>query len=179
MPNYRRALVPGATFFFTVNLLNRRSDLLVRRMDLLREAFHAELRRRPFRIDALVVLPDHLHAIWTLPPGDSAFPERWRAIKTRFTRGLPEKETRASILLRPGEKGVWQRRYWEHMIRDAQDYQQHLEICWFNPVKHGLVDQARDWPLSSFHRDVEQGLVPADWSGRADLDPPLRSGRFG
>ncbi len=175
MSNYRRAAVPGAVCFFTVALADRRSRVLVEHVDALRAAFVATAREHPMRVDAMVVLPDHLHAVWRLPEGDADFPLRWRKLKSRFTRAvgcrvgdLPTTWRRSESKVRKGERGLWQRRYWEHMIRDAEDWRRHVEYCWFNPVKHGLVDAVRDWPLSSFHRDVRRGLVPEDWGGAAD-----------
>jgi putative transposase len=165
MPNYRRAFVPGGCWFFTVNLLERRRTLLVDRIDLLRESVAETRRKYPFEIDAFVVLPDHLHAIWTLPPGDADFSTRWRLIKTRFAKALPKLERLSDVRTERRERGIWQRRFWEHMIRNESDYARHVEYCYINPVKHGLVSRVRDWPHSSFHRDVERGIFPLDWAG--------------
>lgn len=118
---YRRAQVPGATYFFTVNLLNRRSDLLVRQTDLLRETVRATRSRHPFHIDDWVVLPDHMHCVWTLPDGDADFALRWKVIKFAFARRLPKTEILTTTQRSRGERGIWQRRYWEHLIRDEQD----------------------------------------------------------
>lgn len=178
MSNYRRAAVPGATYFFTVALADRRSRVLVEHADHLRAAFVATVREHPVEVDAMVVLPDHLHAVWRLPEGDADFPLRWRKLKARFTRavgaaggvgGSPTLRAwpRSASKVRKGERGLWQRRYWEHMIRDAEDWRRHVEYCWFNPVRHGLVGAVRDWALSSFHRDVRRGLVPEEWAGSA------------
>jgi putative transposase len=173
MSNYRRAAVPGAVYFFTVALADRRSRALVEHADALRAAFVATAREHPVRVDAMVVLPDHLHAVWRLPEGDADFPLRWRKLKARFTRAVGGEWRRSESKVRKGERGLWQRRYWEHMIRDADDWRRHVEYCWINPVKHGLVGTVRDWPLSSFHRDVRRGLVPEDWAG------DVIEGRFG
>ena len=167
MSNYRPAAVPGATYFFTVALEDRRSRVLVEHADALRAAFVATAREHPVRVDAMVVLPD-LHAVWRLPEGDADFPLRWRKLKSRFTRAVGGEWRRSESKVRKGERGLWQRRYWEHMIRDAEDWRRHVEYCWFNPVKHGLVGAVRDWPLSSFHRDLRRGLVPEDWAGGPD-----------
>jgi putative transposase len=105
MPDYRRNRVPGGTFFFTVNLLDRRSDLLVTQIGILRVAVRRMRTRTPFRIDAWVVLPDHMHCLWTLPPGDADFPGRWRAIKTGFVKGLPAGEPRSPVMTRRRERG--------------------------------------------------------------------------
>ncbi len=160
---YRRNRIPGATYFFTVTLSDRQSDLLTRHIDCLREAFRFIRRRRPFVIDAMVVLPDHLHALWTLPPGDSDYPGRWRALKSRFTRGLAGK----GISIERNDKGeyrLWQRRYWEHTIRDERDLRVHVDYIHYNPVKHGWVKRPMDWPHSSLHRFVRAGWVSADWA---------------
>jgi putative transposase len=165
MPDYRRNLVPGGTFFFTVNLLDRQTDLLVTHVGALRDAVRATRARAPFEIDAWVVLPDHMHCIWTLPPGDADFPSRWRAIKTAFSKALPAAEERSPVMRRRGERGIWQRRYWEHTIRDARDYAVHMDYTHFNPVKHGYVRHPADWPYSSFRRCVAAGLYPVGWLG--------------
>jgi putative transposase len=125
-------------------------------------------RRFPFHIDAMVVLPDHIHAVWTLPDEDSDFALRWRLIKSHFSKtirpiGVPSLSRR-----KRGEREVWQRRFWEHAIRDENDLHRHIEYCYINPVKHGHVRRVGDWPFSSFHRDVAAGLVPLDWGGEWD-----------
>jgi putative transposase len=174
MPNYRRAFIPGGCWFFTVNLQDRRSRLLTDHIGALREATRKTKRRLPFDIDAWVVLPDHMHAIWTLPPGDSDFPIRWRLIKSHFSKSLPKIEWRSRVRNARGERGIWQRRYWEHLIRDEKDYGRHIDYCYFNPVKHGLVGRVEDWPYSTFHRDMKTGYIPTDWSGEG-----LYRGNFG
>jgi putative transposase len=170
MPDYRRNRIPGATYFFTVTLRDRRSGLLVARIDALREAARGVRRQLPFRIDAWVVLPDHMHCLWTLPEGDSDFPERWRRIKAAFSKSLPDTKPRTAAMLRKGERGIWQRGYWEHTIRDDRDYAAHIDYIHFNPVKHGLAERPGDWPFSSFARCVAEGLYPADWLG-GDAEP--------
>jgi len=162
MPNYRRRFQPGGCWFFTVNLRDRRMSLLTDNIDLLREAIAQTKRRLPFRIDAFVVLPDHLHAIWTLPPDDADFSTRWRLIKTRFAKALPKNET-DQMRLRRGERGIWQRRFWEHLVRDENDFARCLEYCAINPVKHRFVRRVVDWPYSSFHRDVRRGIFSENW----------------
>ena len=164
MPNYRRAFVPGGCWFFTVNLFDRRSRLLVERIDTLRDAVQATRKRHPFQIDAMVVLPDHIHAIWTLPPGDADFALRWRQIKQRFSKSMPKGERSTQGRDARGERGIWQRRYWEHLIRDERDYNHHVDYCWINPVKHGLVSKVEDWPFSSFHRDSRVADQPPDFA---------------
>jgi len=167
MPNYRRAFIPGGTWFFTVNLWDRRSRLLVDRIDAFRDATQRTLSRYPFHIDAFVVLPDHIHAVWTLPPDDTDFSLRWRLIKQHFARSIPKGERLSNVRQARGERGIWQRRFWEHLIRDDDDYRRHVEYCYINPVKHRLTSRVCDWPFSSFHRDVEAGIFPEDWAGNS------------
>jgi putative transposase len=169
MSNYRRARVPGATYFFTVNLHDRSSDLLVREIDLLRDTVRATKSRHPFHIDAWVVLPEHMHCLWTLPEGDVDFARRWKVIKFGFTRRLPRQEPLTVTQRKRGERGIWQRRYWEHLIRDEQDYQRHYDYIHLNPLKHGYVQHLVDWPYSSFHRAVAMGLYSRDWCDSAQL----------
>jgi putative transposase len=165
MPDYRRNRIPGATYFFTVNLRHRRSDLLITHIDALRDAIRQVRARAFFRIDAWVVLPEHLHCLWTLAAGDSDFPSRWRDIKTAFSKGVPATERRSAVMINRGERGIWQRRYWEHTIRDDHDYAAHMDYIHFNPVKHRLVEKPADWQYSSFRRCVTGGLYLADWLG--------------
>lgn len=165
MPNYRRPFVPGSRIFFTVALAHRGSRMLVDHVDLLRGVVRETRVERPFAINAWVVLPDHMHCVWTLPEGDADYPTRWRLIKTRFSRQMPVGPLRRSHILR-GERGIWQRRYWEHHIRDQADFTEHVRYCWANPVKHGLVRRPEDWPYSSLHRDIVKG----------DYDPRLLAG---
>jgi len=178
MTNYRRSNVAGASYFFTVNLADRSSALLVEQIALLRAAFKYAQARHPFAIDAIAVLPDHLHAIWILPAGDGDFAMRWRLIKTTFSRGLPHGEPRSASREARGERGIWQRRYWEHLIRDDEDFARHADYIHINPVKHGHVKQAAEWPHSSFHRYVRAGILPLDWAGCAteEMDCGERNG---
>ena len=125
MPDYRRYRVPGGTYFFTINLLERRSDLLIRHIEALREAVRRTRAERSFHIDGWVVLPDHLHCVLTLPPGDDDFSNRIKAIKIRFVRAVEPNERRSSVRIARGERGIWQRRFWEHAIRDEGDYARH------------------------------------------------------
>jgi len=162
---YRRNYVAGGTFFFTVTLRDRRSDLLVRHVDLLRGAFSVVKKRRPFRIDAMVVLPDHLHAIWTLPEGDSDYFGRWRAIKSGFVVALA-REGICVARNAQGEAEVWQRRFWEHTLRDERDLNHHIDYIHYNPVRHGHARSPADWPYSTIHRFIQGGLIPADWGAR-------------
>ncbi|MDR3520553.1 MAG: transposase [Acidocella sp.] len=164
MTDYRRNRVPGGTYFFTVNLYDRHSGLLTRNIDILREAVRKVRTRAPFHIDAWAVLPDHLHCLWTLPEDDTNFSARWQAIKTAFSKQIPQGEFRSASRSGKGERGIWQRRFWEHTIRDDRDYAAHFDYIHFNPVKHGLVANAVEWPYSSFHRAVTLGLYPPDWA---------------
>ena len=179
MPDYRRNRVPGGTYFFTVNLLERKSDLLTRHIDLLRDAIKQTRRSRPFHIDAWVVLPDHMHCIWTLPDGDHNYSARWKAIKIRFAKEVPKTEYRSQVRVRKGERGIWQRRFWEHTIRDEEDYEAHMNYVHINPVKHGYVNIVRDWPFSTFHRYVELGVYPEDWSSEPALGLDASEPRYG
>jgi putative transposase len=167
MTSYRRNIVLGGTYFFTVNLADRASRLLTDNIDVLRDAFRYTRHRHPFAIDAIVVLPDHLHAIWTMPEGDGDFAVRWALIKARFSRTLPRTEAASASRLRRRERSVWQRRYWEHTIRDEDDFAQHVDYIHFNPVKHGYTDNIADWPYSSFHRMLHLGVYPEDWAGNS------------
>ncbi len=160
MSNYRRMRVPGGTYFFTVNLLERRRQLLVERIGDLRASFRAA---RAFDVLAIVVLPDHLHCLWRLRPGDADNANRWAQIKSGFSRRLPVDERRSATRTARRERGIWQRRYWEHLIRDDNDLRRHIEYIHFNPVKHGHAQRAVDWPHSSFRCWVERGDYPADW----------------
>lgn len=208
MPHYLRPHVTGGCVFFTVALATRGSRLLVDEVGLLREAVRLTKRERPFGIDAWVVLPDHLHCVWTLPARDGDFSTRWGAIKARFTRSLrvsgrvgfhptdAQGGTRGAVGYNPtlpsasklakGEAGIWQRRFWEHHIRDEADFAAHLRYCWINPVKHGLVERAADWPFSSIHRDIRDGRVEQDgrmWrqkvssESRLGFHPTVATGR--
>ncbi|GAB3331978.1 REP-associated tyrosine transposase [Marilutibacter aestuarii] len=166
MPKYRRAWHPGGTWFFTVNLLERRgNDLLVREIQLLRRVVEEVRDRHPFRIHAWAVLPDHLHCVIELPQGDADFATRWRLIKGSFSKGVPKTERRSAVRCKRGERGIWQRRYWEHLIRDDADYRAHMDYVHINPVKHRLVTRVIDWPHSTFHRCVAAGMYPVDWGG--------------
>jgi putative transposase len=180
MPNYRRAFVPGGCYFFTVNLLDRNSRLLVEHIDHLRDAVRVTRRNYPFEIDAMVVLPDHIHAVWTLPEGDANFPARWRSIRIRFSKAIPKGERLDAVRKAQGARGIWQRRYWEHVIRDERDLNNHIDYCWFNPVKHGHVARVEDWPYSSFHRDNRGAPGVEDFNkALAEHAQNSRSGAFG
>jgi putative transposase len=164
MPNYRRANANGGVFFFTVALADRSSNLLTKEIDRLRAVYRAVQLRRPFETIAICVLPDHIHALWKLPESDPDFAARWSLIKSGFSRGV-DAQPRSRSKISKREKGIWQRRYWEHMIRDEADLERHIDYIHYNPVKHGHVGRVADWPHSSFHRFVEKGLLVADWGG--------------
>lgn len=149
MPNYRRIKTPGGTFFFTVNLHDRRKHMLVEHIDILRSAFRIAMDRMPFRIIAIAVLPEHLHCIWQLPEGDSNNAQRWAIIKSAFSRGLPCTEQCSKVRANRRERGIWQRRFWERVIINDADLKAHINYIDNNPVKHGWVNSALDWPYSS------------------------------
>jgi putative transposase len=175
MSRYRRIKADGGVFFFTVTLADRSSDLLVRHIDRLRRIYASVQSCHPFETVAICILPDHLHAVWAMPLGDTDYPLRWSTIKAGFSRGLMETAPRSASKVAKRERGLWQRRYWEHTIRDDADFERHVDYIHFNPVKHGYVKKVSDWPYSSFHRYVTRGLLATDWGGDAgDLD-----GRFG
>ncbi len=164
MVNYRRSQTKGASYFFTVNLKNRKANHLINYIEPLRESFRNIKQQQPFKIEAIVILPDHLHTIWTLPANDANYPARWKAIKSKLTRLL----IKEGIKLNKNNKGeydLWQRRYWEHQIRDNLDLQRHIDYIHYNPVKHGYVSEVKDWPHSSFHRYVENEFLDSDWAG--------------
>lgn len=164
MVQYRRNLVAGGTYFFTVTLADRRSNLLIQHVDVLRESLKKVQQHHPFEIVAWVVLPDHIHAVWTLPNDDRDYSGRWRAIKSHFVRTV--KKLGVPITMRAdGSAILWQRRFWEHTIRNDDDLRRCVDYCYINPVKHGLVKAVVDWPYSSFHRDVKRGIYPSDWAG--------------
>ena len=162
---YRRNYQAGGTYFFTVNLLERNKSLLVDHIDLLRESVRWVKRHKPFHIDAWVVLPDHLHAVLPLPEEDFDYSGRWREIKKRFSKGLPKREYLSEARMNKNERGIWQRRFWEHTIRDEQDYWHHVNYVLFNPLKHGLVKRVSCWPYSSFHKAVAAGIYSRNWCG--------------
>ncbi len=169
---YRRARTKGGTYFFTV-VTFKRSKILTQpeNVKLLREAFKYVMENHPFKIDAFVLLPDHLHCMWTLPEGDRDFSKRWRLVKSYFTRRCDEKykHTPYEPRKRKKEQAVWQRRFWEHLIRDDEDYLKHVEYIHYNPVKHGLVKAPKDWEYSSFHRYVRDGKYDQDWGAGRDM----------
>jgi putative transposase len=176
---YRRAKVPGATYFFTVVTYQRQRLFDAPEVvELLRESFRVVKQRHPFTIEAMVVLPDHLHCIWTLPQEDADFSMRWRLIKSEFSRRCPEvyKRQRSASRVQKREQVVWQRRFWEHQIRDERDFARHVDYVHYNPVSHGLVKAPRDWEYSSFHRYVRDGCYPVDWGANEQIEFPPNIG---
>ncbi|TMJ48030.1 MAG: transposase [Alphaproteobacteria bacterium] len=164
MSQNRRAKAQGSVFFFTVVLADRSSLLLADQIDRLRQVYRSVQNGRPFETIAICILPDHIHAVWALPEDDADFSTRWSLIKSGFSRGLDAQKRSASKIMKR-EKGIWQRRYWEHAIRDEADLERHIDYIHFNPVKHGHVTRVVDWPHSSFHRFVQRGELAIDWGG--------------
>jgi len=161
MSEYRRLYRQQGWYFFTVVTYNREKiliqpDNLIR----LRQSFRHVMAKYPFIMDAVVLLPDHIHCIWRLPPDDDDFSTRWKLIKRFFSTGMN------APLTGRAEKKVWQRRFWEHLLRNEKDCQVHMDYIHYNPVKHGYVQSPYDWPSGSFRRAVKQGLYPADWGAK-------------
>ncbi|HMD89333.1 MAG TPA: transposase [Anaerolineaceae bacterium] len=173
MPEYRRSLLQGGTFFFTVVTCHRQPILVSpEARSILHMALDKVNLRFPFVIDAICLLPGHIHCIWTLPEGDTNYAIRWGEIKKRFTKAYlnqigPGEQPNASRLKR-GEATIWQRRFWEHTLRDLDDYHRHLDYIHYNPLKHGLVSSVADWRWSSFHRYVKLGYYAGDWGSAFD-----------
>ncbi|QKT05108.1 transposase [Ectothiorhodospiraceae bacterium 2226] len=165
----RRDRVAGGTYFITLNLADRSADTLVRHFDVLREVMDKVKERHPFSLVAMVVLPEHLHAIWRLPAGDADYPRRWSLIKAGFSRRLERDERIRDSRAAKRERGIWQRRYWEHQIRDEADLARHVDYVHFNPVKHGWVRRPGDWPHSTLHGYIARRMVPSDW-GAGEVD---------
>lgn len=182
MPDYRRADVPGGTYFFTVNTYGRQTVLIEKNIrQALRQGIERARRSLPFQIDAWVLLPDHLHCLWTLPPEDNNFSARWAIIKRHVSKCCSKRvdATLSQSRQRRKETNFWQRRFWEHLIRDEADYRRHVDYVHWNPVKHGYVTTVADWPHSTFHRYVKQGVYPPDWCGAGvDFDRSKYGERF-
>ncbi len=181
MPNYRRANTPGACYFFTVVTFRRRNILTDNDCRVwLHNAVLNTRKNHPFTVDAWVLLPDHLHCIWTLPADDNNFSMRWNGIKRRFTtlakHRLHKPEWLNASRRRHRDGTIWQRRFWEHQIRDDNDYQRHVDYIHYNPVKHGLVNKVIDWPHSTFHRYVKQGIYPTHWGDAASFNDKMKFG---
>lgn len=176
---YRRADIKGASYFFTVNLANRKSSALMDNINALRESIRTVKIRHPFKIDAMVIMPDHLHAIFTLPEGDNDYAKRWSLIKSGFSRQIPKIENISPSRASKGERGIWQRRYWEHCIRDDNDYEAHVNYIHYNPVKHGYVQHAVDWPYSSIHQYIKNGYINREWAGDKKIDAAITTVGWG
>ncbi len=181
MSRYRRSKTTGSTYFFTLVSYRRQTILCEQPVrDALREAITNVRQKRPLTIDAWVLLPDHFHCIWTLPEGDADFSTRWALIKRKVSltcnQYYKRKEWISPSKQKHRESTLWQRRYWEHQIRDESDYQQHMDYIHWNPVKHSLVAHASDWPYSTFHHYFKQGVYPLDWGGIEHTDD---AGKFG
>jgi putative transposase len=166
--HYRRAIVQNASYFFTVNLAERQRTLLVDRVDQLRSAFRIVKSQHPFAIEAIVILPDHLHVLMTLPEGDANYSQRWNLIKGHFSRAVEVSEKISASRKKKRERGIWQRRYWEHLIRNEDDYTRHVDYIHYNPVKHGYVRSPVDWQYSSIHRYIAQGILSSGWAAEID-----------
>lgn len=160
---YRRARVPGATYFFTVNLVNRTKGILIEEIISLRRAFHICKAKYPFKLLAYVILPDHLHLMMSLPENDSNYSIRLSMIKSMFSKQIHCSEAITAIRKKKRERGIWQRRFWEHLIRDDLDFEHHVNYIHFNPVKHGYVTKGSDWEYSSIHNYIKKGRITKDW----------------
>jgi putative transposase len=172
---YRRIFIPNTTYFFTENLAERKRKLLIEQVDLLRSAFKIVKARHPFTIDAIIILPNHLHMIMTLPEGDSNYSQRLNLIKGSFSRSIDNSENISDSRKKKRERGIWQRRFWEHIIRDERDYENHINYIHYNPVKHGYVKKPVDWLYSSIHRYIAQGILTPDWA----TEPNFLEMKFG
>jgi putative transposase len=178
MSRYHRSQTAGTSYFFTVETFRRQPILCDKPIrDALRSATAFTRTKRPFAIDAWVLLPDHLHRIWTLPPGDADFSTRWGLIKRQVSISCRDAYRRTEWInaskQKHRESTLWQRRYWEHQIRDENDFMRHMDYIHFNPVKYGYCRRVDGWPYSTVHRYVEQGVYPLDWGGDgidADMD---------
>jgi putative transposase len=177
MPEYRRPYIPGGSYFLTLVAYNRNPLFQVpENISRLRAAIKTVKSERPFEIAGAVVLPDHQHFIWTLPPGDTAYSMRVGRLKALFTKSLPAEQRSAQALpnshRKRRESGVWQRRFWEHALRDEEDFQRHLDYIHYNPVKHGYAQCPHSWPFSSFHQWVQKGAYTANWCCTCNEKPP-------
>ena len=164
MANHRRNSVKGGCYFFTVNLTNRASRLLTEYIALLRQSIAHVMQNHLFQIDAMVVLPDHIHTILTLPENDADFALRWWLIKTQISRHIEKTEKISKSRINKGERGIWQRRYGERTIKDERDFSNHVDYIHINPVKHGYVFHPTEWPHSSIHKFIAAGKLPIDWA---------------
>lgn len=174
MSNYRRARIAGGTYFFTLVTNERRQILtLPQGRKALRDVIEETRELLPFTVEAWVLLPEHLHCVWSLPEGDGDFSKRWGMIKAGFSKRMKGSLERRQLTVsreKHRETSLWQRRFWEHAIRDDTDYRRHVDYIHYNPVKHGLVGYVKDWPYSTFHRYVAKGIYPKDWAGGQTKD---------
>jgi putative transposase len=161
---YRRSNISGASYFFTVTLAERKRTLLIDHVDHLRDSIRKVKQNHPFDLDAMVVMPDHLHTIWTMPKNDADFSTRWALIKSAFSRNIDLGERISQSRQSKGERGIWQRRFWEHLIRDETDFKNHVDYIHYNPVKHGFVTSPAEWRWSSIHKFIRQGIVSPSWT---------------
>ncbi len=169
MVAYRRNHHTSGIYFFTVTLNNRQSTLLIDQINILQKAIQITKFVKPYKTIATVILPDHIHALWQLPDGDTDYSGRWQSIKSHFTSGL----NKVGFHLKKDNRGeyrIWQRRFWEHTIVNEEDLHAHINYIHYNPVKHGLVSRVMDWPYSSFHYYVKKGILDKDWSTSSDED---------
>ena len=181
MSNYRRARATGGTYFFTVVAGERRKILTASESrEALRNAINVVKRQYPFTVEAWVLLPEHLHCIWTLPEGDRDYSKRWGLIKAGFSKqtrnALHHNARLTASKQKHRETSVWQRRFWEHSISDEEDFRRHMDYVHYNPMKHGLVNHVKDWPYSTFHRYAAKGVYPEDWGNDVALN---LDGEFG
>ncbi|MEP1198501.1 REP-associated tyrosine transposase [Tateyamaria sp.] len=173
MARYVQSTAQSDSYFFTARAARSGDDLFIRHIDILRQAFRKTRETRPFIIDEIVVLPDVIHTLWTLPEGDADFSQRWRMLKSLFSRAVDGPKDTCTLRLRPGEKGLWQRRFWEHKIRDADDLAAHRHLIFSAPVQAGLIKRPEAWPYSSIHRAIARGThVPEPSVGAAHRRAP-------
>lgn len=163
MANYRRDFTKGGIYFFTIVLEDRKNNLLIRYITELREAFSETQQYYPFDIIAICILPDHLHMIIKLPDDDHDYSRRIQSIKRNFSEKLPKEPIYNQSRIKRKERNIWQRRFWEHLIRDDEDFANHMDYIYYNPVKHGYVKSVKDWAFSSFHLDIKNGIYPENW----------------
>ena len=161
---YRRLIYPGGVYFFTINLRDRKSSLLISHIDELRQSFKKVQLRYPFKLPGIVILPEYLHMLMELPDGDSNYSLCLSLIKRYFSMQLRPVEYINEARVKKRERGIWQHPFWEHLIRDDLDYERHMNYILYNPVKHGYVTKPSDWPFSSIHRDIRLGKIPLDWA---------------
>jgi putative transposase len=169
--NYIRNYTAGACYFLTLNLEQRiNNPVLIDNINLLRSAFKQVKKKHPFKINAIVVLPDHIHLLITLPEASSDYTNIIRTLKAYFSKHLAKAEYISDVRSKRNERGIWQRRFWEHTIKDQRDFNNHMDYIHWNPVKHGYVNKVKDWPHSSFHQCVENGFYAIDWCGDAEMN---------